>query len=105
MMTNYLRVLEESQRKKLDVLGRIEDLCIRQEFLLKTKPMPEEEFDQSIEEKGTLIEELSRLDDGFETLYQSLKEQLAVNRDMYKQQIASLRELIAKVSKGTFWTN
>ncbi len=31
-MENYLQVLEESLYKKLDVLGRIESLCARQDI-------------------------------------------------------------------------
>lgn len=99
MMTNYLKVLEESQQKKLDVLVRMEELCLRQEQLLKTRPMPEEEFDQSITEKGVLIEELTRLDEGFETLFQNLKEQLVSEKEKYKHQIGVLQVLITKVTE------
>lgn len=94
MIGNYLQVLEESLRKKLEVLGKVEELCIRQEKLLKEEPMPEEEFDASIEEKGRLIEELNRLDQGFESLYGHIREELPAQKESYKAQIASLQRLI-----------
>ena len=79
MIGNYLQVLEESLHKKLDVLDKVEELCIRQEQMLKEESVPEEEFDASIDEKGTLIDELNRLDEGFENLYEHIKEQLSFN--------------------------
>lgn len=97
-MENYLRVLEESLYKKLDVLGRIEMLCVRQEQILSAETVSEEEFDKSIEEKGMLIDELTKLDEGFETLYRHIKEQLAEGKEKYKPQIAALQGKIAEVT-------
>lgn len=51
-MENYLQVLEKSLDKKMNVLQRIDALCIKQEKILKAETMDEEEFDKSIEEKG-----------------------------------------------------
>ncbi len=94
-MENYLQVLEESLYKKLDVLGRIESLCARQEQILSSEPVSEEAFDDSIEEKGVLIDELTKLDEGFETLYGHIKEQLMAGREKYKPQINALQKKIA----------
>ena len=79
-MENYLQVLEESLYKKLDVLDRIEKLGIRQEQILNTIPVSEDDFDSSIEEKGRLIDELGKLDEGFESLYAHIKEQLVAGK-------------------------
>ena len=98
-MENYLRVLEESLYKKLDVLEKIEALCIRQEQILSEDPVSEEEFDNSIEKKGVLIDELTRLDEGFETLYGHIREQLAEGKEKYKPQIATLQKKIAEVTE------
>ncbi len=99
MMENYLQVLEESLRKKVNVLERISEVSSRQERMLKSNPVPEEDFDQSIEEKGVLIEELSKLDEGFETLYGNIREQLMAGKDRYKLQIAAIQALIAKATE------
>ena len=50
-MENYLQVLEESLYKKLDVLDRIEKLGIRQEQILNTIPVSEDDFDSSRSEE------------------------------------------------------
>ncbi len=98
-MENYLQVLEESLDKKLGVLDRIEMLCGRQEQILSEEAVSEEAFDSSIEEKGMLIDELTKLDEGFETLYGHIKEQLAEGKEKYKPQIAALQKKIAEVTE------
>ena len=50
MINNYLQVLEESLHKKMELLNRIEELCNRQEKMLRAESVPEEEFDASIGE-------------------------------------------------------
>ncbi len=99
MVENYLQVLEESLRKKIKVLEKIGEVSSRQEQMLKSNPVPEDDFDQSIEEKGLLIEELSKLDDGFETLYGNIREQLMAGKDRYKLQITAIQGLIAKTTE------
>ena len=98
MMENYLQVLEESLHKKMNVLCKIEEANIRQEKILRGSRVEADKFEDTIEEKGKLIEELNKLDDGFENLYAHIKEQLASGRERYKLQIAGLQKLIAEVT-------
>ena len=98
-MENYLQVLEESLQKKMDVLCRIEMLSARQEQILSAESVSEEAFDKNIEEKDTLINELNKLDEGFESLYAHIKEQLLAGRHKYKAQIAVLQKKIAEVTE------
>ena len=99
MMENYLQVLEESLHKKMDVLNGIEEANRRQEQILKADPVSEADFDASIEEKGTFIDELNKLDEGFETLYENIREQLLAGREKYKVQIAAIQKLITQVTE------
>lgn len=99
MIENYLQILEESLHKKKSVLDRIEEVNKRQEQILKAELVMDEEFDQCIADKGALIEELNKLDEGFAGLYEHIKEQLSVDRDKYKPQIAALQQLITQVTE------
>ena len=76
MIQNYLHIMEESLQKKDVLLDKITDVCERQEVLLKEDSFSLEEFDKLMETKGKLAEELNRLDDGFESLYEKVREQL-----------------------------
>lgn len=98
MIENYLQVLEQSLHKKADVLSLIQEINQKQEQILKEEGSTED-FDVTIDEKGKLIEELTKLDEGFETLYEHIKEQLSVNKEKYKNQIDKLQQLIIKVTE------
>ncbi|MDE7332499.1 MAG: flagellar protein FliT [Lachnospiraceae bacterium] len=98
MIENYLDILADSLQKKLIVLDKIEDENNQQAKMLKSDSFPYDEFDAAIDRKGGLIEELTALDDGFDSLYQRIREQLQDNRDRYKGQIAELQELVKKVT-------
>lgn len=98
-MENYLQVLEESLRKKMDVLERIEACGKEQEQLLKAPEVSMETFDASIDKKGLLIDEINRLDAGFEQLYGRIREQLLNNRSRYVLQIKRLQDMIEDVTQ------
>lgn len=98
MIENYLQVLEQSLYKKADILSRIQEINHSQEQILKEKGAAED-FDATIDEKGRLIEELTKLDEGFETLYQHIQDQLAAGKEQYKNQISILQQLIIKVTE------
>jgi len=75
-MENQLVILLESLKKKEKVLEKIQEYNKRQEQVFSENPVDMSTFDAAVEEKGKLIEELTRLDLGFEILYERLAEQL-----------------------------
>lgn len=98
-MENYLQVLEESLKKKLDVLERIDTCSKEQELLLKEPEVSMEAFDASIDKKGQLIDEINRLDTGFGQLYERVREQLLNDRSKYALQIRKLQDMIEAVTQ------
>lgn len=98
-MENYLQMLEESLEKKKDVLERIE-LCVKeQELLLKEPVVAMDAFDASIDKKGMLIDEINRLDTGFEQLYERISKQLLSNRSLYSAHIKRLQDMIEEITQ------
>lgn len=98
MIGNYLDILAESLQKKFVVLEKIEVENNRQAELLKGESFPYDEFDAAIDRKGELIEELTALDEGFDSLYQGIREELLTSRESYKNQIEELKKLVTKVT-------
>lgn len=98
MIENYLQVLEQSLHKKADILSLIQEINQKQEQILKEEGSTED-FDVTIDKKGKLIEELTKLDEGFETLYQHIREQLSAGKEQYKNQIDKLQKLIINVTE------
>ncbi len=98
-MKNYLGVLEESLHKKLQLLDKIQMYNEAQCQVFSSDNVQVEKFDVYIDEKGKLIEEVLKLDEGFETLYANLSEQLKNNRNQYAEQIKNLQNLVKQVTE------
>lgn len=101
MTGKYLALLEESLRSKLQVMDEVQQYNLRQQEIFQADEVDMDRFDEYVEEKGALIEKLNDLDDGFESLYQKVAEELAENRDQYRDQIRCLQELVAKVTEAS----
>lgn len=98
-MGTYLKVLEESLYRKLMVLTKIQDYNEEQYRCFSAEQVDMEGFDAAIEEKGKLIDEVNKLDEGFEILYANLAKELEGNREKYAPQIKKLQELIKLVTE------
>ena len=101
MIENYVSVMEESLKKKNGILDRIAEVCRKQEALLREESFPLEEFDRLMDEKGELAEELEKLDDGFEALYERTGKQLQDEKEKFKVQIRHMQELITEITEKT----
>lgn len=91
---NYLLVLSESLDKKIIILKELEVLTAEQKSIMDSEELDEEAFNDNVNKKATLIEELEKLDNGFQILYDNIKQQLEGNREQYAEQI---RELQGKI--------
>ena len=98
MTENYLALLEESLRKKLQVMAEIQKYNLRQQEIFQSGKADIDCFDEYVAEKGALIDKLTALDSGFEKLYKKVAEQLEGNREKYAMQIKTLQTLVAEVT-------
>lgn len=98
-MENYLEILTDSLKKKSKVLDEIMQYNSDQENLLRQESISLEELDANMELKDGLIQKLVQLDDGFETLYERIKEKLLTQKDQYKAQIGQMQELISGITE------
>lgn len=98
MIENYLGILEESLRKKIAILDEIGAYNNAQEKLLKQEKVSLEDLDANMNQKDELIRKVTGLDEGFEALYERIRDQLAANKDAYKKQIRIIQELISQVT-------
>lgn len=99
MIGNYLDILEESLNKKSAVLDEILEYNSGQERLLKQEKVSLEELDENMNQKDILVQKVTELDEGFESLFNSIREQLRANKDLYREQIRRLQGLIAQVTE------
>ncbi|MCR5848984.1 MAG: hypothetical protein K6G75_12840 [Lachnospiraceae bacterium] len=98
-MNNYLNVLKDSLVKKERIL---KDLIIKSEEqakIVKSEQVEWDEFTKIVDEKGELIDEIMKLDEGFDTLYARIKEELENNKENYKEIIIEIKALIKSVTE------
>lgn len=98
MNNTYITALIDSLNKKIDVLNEIHVKDEKQLELTKTTPFPFDEYDVVAEEKTVLIYKLTKLDEGFELVYNKVKEELDANKDSYKEEIKTLQGLIQRIT-------
>ena len=97
-MEALLQILQDSLEKKIDLLGTIEEKSKEQEIIIKKENFTFQEMDENMEEKSKLIEQLSLLDNGFETLYEKIRKELLDNKEQYRIQIEEIQNLIVEVT-------
>ena len=69
MSEAYMSMLIASQEKKLELLKRAIELDKEQEEIITGDKPDMGALDANMDAKGALIDELDKLDDGFEALY------------------------------------
>ncbi len=95
--SNYLLILEESLMKKIVILDELTRLTSEQKEIAGADEFNEDAFDNNVEKKSALVDELGRLDTGFELLYKDVKGQLEADKERYADDIKRLQSLIKQI--------
>lgn len=98
-MKRCLNMMIESLEKKLAVLEEIQKANVEQSEILKAEPFNQEAFDKTMDVKGEQIEKLDSLDEGFDQLYQQIREFLPAHKEEFREEIARMQELIRQISE------
>lgn len=105
MEQNCAQILIQSLEKKQQVLDRIIGQNDKQERILKQETFNMDEFEATIDEQNRLIEELDKLDSGFESFYERVREDITAHKDKYRKEIAYMKELIQKITDKVVTVN
>jgi hypothetical protein len=96
----YVNMMVDTLIRKKRILTFLLEKTRKQEQLLKaTGDMDADAFQALIEEKGTKIDELNTIDEGFDTLFKYVEKEIVANRAMYQEQIEQMQKLITEVSE------
>ena len=99
MAENYLMIMIQSLKKKIQVLDCILDANDRQKIGLEDPALDPDDFDKVVEEKAKYIEHLDLLDQGFDKLFARVKEEVTNNKEAYKDEIKEMQSLIASITE------
>ena len=95
---NYLLILEQSLNKKINILSELERLTQVQKDIISKEQFDEDAFNDTLEKKSSQIEEIERLDKGFQILYDNVKAQIENNRQNYSSEIQRLQTMIKTIT-------
>lgn len=98
MSQSNAQILMESLEKKNRILDEIIRENEVQEKILKEEELDMDALDESTDRLGVFAEQLERLDDGFEAVYDRTREELIANRENYRNEIARMQELIGQIT-------
>lgn len=97
----YVKIMIESLEKKVEILDKIIIKTSAQSELISGKSYDDinwQQFDVLNEEKGTFIERIEELNDGFESLYQNMKNEINGNKEAYAEEIKIMQGLISIIT-------
>ena len=92
------QILLQSLEKKALLLDRMIEQNGVQEGILKQEELDMDVFDEAVNQQGVYLEELDRLDRGFEAVYDRVREELLEDKERYRTEIARMKELIQQIT-------
>lgn len=99
MVSAALDMLEESLEKKIVILNQIEEQNEKQRDVLQDPGnVNESAFDETVEIKGKLIEQILSLDEGFQSLFDKVKAEVGTDKTKYSDQIKRMQRLIQEIT-------
>lgn len=93
----YIKMLEDSLVKKVELLKQLQGLNLEQREILEDYETTPEELDENINRKSDIIERLDKMDEGFQSVYDKIKDDIASNKDAYSNEIKHIQELITHI--------
>lgn len=98
---NYLQMMIESLRKKDGVLSKIIEKNEAQADCILDKDygtVDWERFNVLVAEKDILINRINEMDQGFSSLYERVRDEVTNNRELHKEDISLMQELITSLT-------
>ena len=95
---HYVEMMQKSLQKKDVILEGLLKECRKQAAIIAEPDITWKDFDDCIQAKQVLIEELVKLDDGFTDLYERMKEEFANHKSQYKTEIQQMQNLIKRIT-------
>ena len=96
---NYVDIMIDSLVKKEELLKQIVDYNEAQQTIVTAPEFKEEAFEKNVADKGEVVEKILQLDEGFNSVFNRIKEELQNNKKKYAKDIERLKTLVASVTE------
>ena len=101
MVKQYLKMLDQSLDQKKQMLDEMIEMTATQKASLEKDPVDWTGFDDLVGKKAEMIERLDRMDDGFESVYDRIREELVRDKERHKEFVAEIQKKIQAVSDAS----
>lgn len=98
MSQSGAQILLQSLEKKNKLLDQMILQNSVQEGILKQEEFDMDAFDAAIDKQSSYVEELDKLDQGFEAVYDRTREELMNNKEQYSTEIKRMKEQIQQIT-------
>lgn len=92
------QILLQSLEKKNNLLDHMIKQNGVQEEILKQEELDMDAFDEAIDRQSAYVEQLEKLDQGFETYYDRFREELIGNKERYRDEITRMKDQIQQIT-------
>ena len=92
------QILLQSLEKKNKLLDQMILQNRVQEGILKQEEFDIDAFDAAIDKQSSYVDELDKLDQGFEAVYDRVRDELMSNKEQYSTEIKRMQEQIQQIT-------
>ena len=96
-MRNEINILIESLEKKKEILNEILTNSERQLEIINSEQPDLEEFDRSVDQKTELVQKMDQNDQGFDRVFNRIKNALIDDQAQYSAEIRTMQGLIREI--------
>lgn len=97
--SKYLPIMIQSLKKKEQILAQIIQINQQQREELENPALDPDDFDKTFAKKAELIESLETLDNGFQELFERVRNELEGNKETYREEIRQMQDYIRRLTE------
>ncbi len=94
----YIRMMLDILNKKESILKELLELTTAQERILKEEEFNEDGFTEVMKQKREQLRKIEEFDNGFQSIYNRVAEELKNHKEDYKAQIIEMQGLITRIT-------
>lgn len=95
---NYVQIMIDSLTKKEVLLKQIAEYNEEQKVIITAVEFDDEAFHRNVDSKGELVEEILKLDDGFNAVFSRVKDEVQAHKEELSSEIAVMQQLVKRVT-------
>ena len=94
----YVDMMIASLNKKMSLLDEIVSVNEKMRLVTAESPMDMEEFRIWMDKKDACVQQINQLDNGFQTIFDRIKDAIQADKSKYREQILTMQQQIRQLT-------